>query len=200
MKIAIFASGSGSNFEAIVQATQSGHLPKIEPVLLICDKPGALVTERAERLGVPQFVFDPKQYASKEAFETEIVSRLKEAGAEFIVLAGYMRLVGNVLLSAYEGRMINLHPSLLPAFPGKDAIGQAHAYGVKVTGVTVHFVDAGLDTGPIIRQIPVQVDPDDTTQSLAARIHAVEHELLVEVLNDICTKKITLDGRMVSIG
>lgn len=132
-KVAIFASGSGSNFEAIVQAVQSGRLKGVEVSLLICDKPGAKVLERAERLGIEAFVFQPKAYADKTAFETEIVAELQKRGVSLVVLAGYMRLVGETLLAAYEGRIINLHPSLLPAFTGKDAVGQALAYGVKIT-------------------------------------------------------------------
>jgi len=197
MKIAIFASGSGSNFEAIVRAVQEGRLQGIEVGLLVCDKPAAFVTQRAKNLGVQSFVFDPKSYPDKAAFETEIVNRLQEAGITFVVLAGYMRIVGPTLLCAFEGRMINLHPSLLPAFMGKDAIGQALEYGVKLTGATVHFVDAGLDTGPIIKQVPVAVEQDDTHETLAARIHSVEHELLTEVLQDIADKKLFVEGRKV---
>ncbi len=200
MRLAVFASGSGSNFESIVEATRDGRLPDAEVALLVCDKPEAYVIQRAERLGVPVFAFRPKDYADKAAFETEIVSRLEAAGISFIVLAGYMRLIGSVLLEAFGGRMINLHPSLLPAFTGKDAIGQAIEYGVKCTGVTVHFVDAGLDTGPIIAQVPVPVEEHDTAETLAKRIHPVEHALLVEVLQEISKGKIALNGRRVIRG
>ncbi|MFD2368575.1 phosphoribosylglycinamide formyltransferase [Brevibacillus sp. GCM10020057] len=196
-KLAIFASGSGSNFEAIVQAVQSGRLGGVEAALLVCDKPGAKVLERAARLGIEAFVFEPKAYPDKAAFETEIVAELQRRGVSLVVLAGYMRLVGDTLLSAYEGSIINLHPSLLPAFTGKDAIGQALAYGVKLTGVTVHFVDAGLDTGPIIAQIPVEVHEDDTAGSLAARIHEVEHGLLVQVIGWLADGRVRLQGRRV---
>lgn len=198
-KLAIFASGSGSNFEAIVQAVQQGQLQGVEVTLLVCDKPGAKVLERAERLGIEAFVFDPKAYAGKVAFEAEIVAQLQKRGVSLVVLAGYMRLVGETLLHAYEGRIINLHPSLLPAFTGKDAIGQALDYGVKVTGVTVHVVDAGLDTGPIIAQLPVAVEENDTAQTLAARIHQVEHGLLVEVIGWLAADRVKLDGRQVRV-
>lgn len=198
-KIAIFASGSGSNFEAIVQAVQSGRLKGVEVVLLVCDKPGAKVLERAERLGVEAFVFSPKEYPDKAAFETEILAELKKRDVSLVVLAGYMRLIGETLLQAYGGRIINLHPSLLPSFPGKDAIGQALAHGVKVTGVTVHFVDAGLDTGPIIAQTPVAVEQNDTAETLAARIHQVEHQLLVEVIGWLAEEKVQVDGRLVRL-
>lgn len=197
MKIAVFASGSGSNFEAIVEAIRDGRLPGAEVVLMVCDKPGAYVMDRAERLGIPTFGFVPKEYPDKAAFEAEIVRQLEAAQVSFIVLAGYMRLIGSVLLDAYGGRMINLHPSLLPAFIGKDAISQAIEYGVKVTGVTVHFVDAGLDSGPIIAQLPVQVEPEDTKETLAKRIHEVEHQLLVSTLRDIVDGQVSLQGRKV---
>ena len=198
-KIAIFASGSGSNFEAIVQAVQSGRLNGVEVALLVCDKPGARVVERADRLGVETFVFSPREYADKAAFEAEIVAELKKRDVALIVLAGYMRLVGETLLQAYGGRIINLHPSLLPSFPGKDAVGQAIAHGVKITGVTVHFVDAGLDTGPIIAQTPVAVEQTDTAETLAARIHQVEHQLLVEVIGWLAAEKVQVDGRQVRL-
>lgn len=198
-KLAIFASGSGSNFEAIVQAVQSGRLQDVEISLLVCDKPGAKVLERAERLGIEAFVFQPKAYADKAAFEGEIVAQLRQRGVSLVVLAGYMRLVGETLLSSYEGNIINLHPSLLPAFPGKDAVGQALAYGVKITGVTVHVVDAGLDTGPIIAQIPVAVQETDTAESLAARIHEVEHGLLVDVIDWLVQGRMKLAGRHVQL-
>ncbi|WP_213023904.1 phosphoribosylglycinamide formyltransferase [Brevibacillus reuszeri] len=198
-RLAIFASGSGSNFEAIVQAVQAGQLRGVEVALLVCDKPGAKVLERAERLGIPAFVFQPKEYADKSAFEKEIVSQLQKLDVTLVVLAGYMRLVGETLLSAYEGKIINLHPSLLPAFPGKDAIGQALDYGVKITGVTVHVVDAGLDTGPIIAQLPVAVQETDTKETLAARIHEVEHGLLVEVIGLLVEERVKLEGRLVQL-
>ncbi|MED1881440.1 MULTISPECIES: phosphoribosylglycinamide formyltransferase [Brevibacillus] len=199
-RIAVFASGSGSNFEAVVQAAKSGRLAGAEIALLVCDKPGAGVLERAARLGVDAFVFDPKAYPDKATFEREIVAELQKREVELVVLAGYMRLVGDTLLQAYEGRMINLHPSLLPAFPGKDAVGQALSYGVKITGVTVHMVDAGLDTGPIIAQTPVEVLEDDTAESLSARIHQVEHGLLVDVIDKLLTGRVKVEGRHVRQG
>ncbi|MCR8987505.1 phosphoribosylglycinamide formyltransferase [Brevibacillus laterosporus] len=185
MRIAVFASGSGSNFEAIVQATQDGRLPSLEVALLVCDQAKAYAIKRAERLGIPVFLFSAKDYVSKEAFEQEILVQLKQEKIDFIVLAGYMRLIGNVLLTSYQGRMINLHPSLLPAFPGKDAIKKAWEYGVKVMGATVHFVDEGMDTGPIIDQEVIFVHKEDTEESLQQKIHEVEHRLLIRVLQGL---------------
>ncbi|KMT62779.1 phosphoribosylglycinamide formyltransferase [Paenilisteria newyorkensis] len=181
MKIAIFASGSGSNFQALVDDAAI----KESVALLVCDKPGAFVLERAEAAGIPVFVFAPKAFADKAAFEREIVAKLQKSGVEFLVLAGYMRLIGPTLLEAYENKIVNLHPSLLPAFPGKDAIGQAATAGVVETGVTAHFVDAGMDTGPIIAQQSVAILPEDTIDSLTTRIHKVEHAFYPEVVKKI---------------
>ncbi|RAK15080.1 formyltetrahydrofolate-dependent phosphoribosylglycinamide formyltransferase [Anoxybacillus vitaminiphilus] len=183
-RIAIFASGSGTNFQAIVDAVKKGDL-QAEVALLVCDRPEAKVVERAKKEQIPLFVFRPKDYPSKADFEKEILQQLEEKGIEFIVLAGYMRLIGPTLLRAYEGRMVNIHPSLLPAFPGKDAIGQAYRAGVKVTGVTIHYVDEGMDTGPIIAQRAIEIHEGEALESVEARIHAIEHELYPEVLKKL---------------
>ncbi|PYI50039.1 phosphoribosylglycinamide formyltransferase [Paenibacillus flagellatus] len=197
-RIAVFASGSGTNFQAIVDAVQAGKLD-VDVELLVCDRPGARVVERAAAAGVETFAFRPKDYASKEAYETEIVARLQRKRIDLIVLAGYMRIISQTLLAPYEGRIVNIHPSLLPSFPGLDAIGQALAHGVKVTGVTVHFVDGGMDTGPIIAQAPVEVADDDTAETLAAKIHPVEHALYPAVIRGIREGEFALspDGRRV---
>lgn len=183
-KIAVFASGSGTNFQALLEASRKDQ-SKYEVALMVCDKPGAKVIERAEDRGVPVFVFNPKEYGSKNAFEKEILKRLEQDQIEFIALAGYMRLIGETLLRAYEGRIVNIHPSLLPAFPGKDAIGQAFDKRVKITGVTIHYVDEGMDTGPIIDQEAVRVEETDTRDSLQKKIQQIEHRLFPRVLNEI---------------
>ena len=188
MKLAIFASGNGSNFQSIVDAIQNGTL-KASVELLVCDKPNAFVIERARTEGIPYFSFLAKNYPDKETYELEILRKLKEHNVDFIVLAGYMRLIGNTLLSAYEQRIVNIHPSLLPSFPGKDAIGQAISAAVKVTGVTVHFVDAGMDTGPIIAQKAVEIADMDTAEDVSAKIHKVEHELYPATLQQIFEDK-----------
>ncbi len=182
VKAAVFASGTGSNFEAIMD--QHNHL-NCEIALLVCDKPGAKVLEKAERLGVPTFVFNPKQYDSKEAYEQEIVEQLRKTNITWIFLAGYMRLVGKTLLQSFEGRTINIHPSLLPAFPGIDAIGQAFEAGVKTTGVTVHYIDEGIDTGPIIAQESLEVLPEDTRETLQIKIQQIEHRLYPQVIKQL---------------
>lgn len=179
-RLAVFASGNGTNFEAIVSAAERGELPA-QVVLLVCDRPGARVVERAAAHGVETLAFAPKEYASKADYEAEIVRRLDAAGVELVCLAGYMRIVGETLLGAYGGRIINIHPSLLPAFRGAHAIEQALAYGVKVFGVTIHYVDATLDGGRIIAQRAFEYDGGDRAE-LEAKIHAVEHPLYVETI------------------
>lgn len=180
-KIAVFASGSGTNFENIAKKVESLNIPcSIE--LLVCDKPGAKVEERAKALQIDSLSLSPKNFPSKKEYEEEILQALKEKEVEFIVLAGYMRLIGETLLKAYEGKIINIHPSLLPAFPGKDAIGQAFKAGVKVAGVTVHYVDEGMDTGPIIAQQAVQLDDNETLESIEEKIHQIEYELYPKTL------------------
>lgn len=183
-KIAVFASGSGSNFQAIAVAVQSGSLDA-EISLLVCDKPGAFAVERAEMLGIPALVISPKSYPSKEAYEEEVLQKLASLEVDMIVLAGYMRLIGHTLLNAYEGRIVNIHPSLLPEFPGKDAIGQALAAGVETTGVTIHYVDEGMDTGPIIASAEVKVAKGETRESLQKKIQRIEHSLYPEVLEGL---------------
>ncbi|WKA55779.1 phosphoribosylglycinamide formyltransferase [Planococcus shixiaomingii] len=174
-KIAVFASGNGSNFQAIADAIQAGKLDA-ELVLAITDRPAALVVERARRLGIESFSFVPSQYDSKQLYEEMLKEKLFEHGVEWLVLAGYMRLIGPVLLDAFENRIINIHPSVLPAFPGKDAIGQTLAAGAEKAGVTVHYVDAGMDTGSIIAQQSFPI-AGRKREAVEAEIHKIEHEL-----------------------
>lgn len=197
-RIAVFASGSGSNFQAVVDAIAAGTL-HAGVVLLVTDRPQAPVVERARRAGVDVFAFRAKEYPSREAYEAEIVARLQALQVDLIVLAGYMRLITGTLLAPYAGRIVNVHPSLLPAFPGMDALGQALEYGAKVTGITVHFVDGGMDTGPVIAQQPLVIREDDTAESLAARVHELEHRLYPEVIGWIAEGRVRLAGRRVEI-
>ncbi|CAG9612379.1 Phosphoribosylglycinamide formyltransferase [Bacillus rhizoplanae] len=183
-RVAIFASGSGSNFQALVDAVEDGTLDA-QLSLLVCDQPSARVVRRANDHHVPCFAFSAKDYESKEAFEQEILKKLQESEIDWIILAGYMRLIGPTLLAAYGGRIVNIHPSLLPSFPGKDAVGQAIDAGVKVTGVTIHYVDAGMDTGPIIAQEAVAVSENDTRESLQKKIQLVEHRLYVDTVKSL---------------
>ncbi|GEN57183.1 phosphoribosylglycinamide formyltransferase [Halolactibacillus alkaliphilus] len=181
-KLAVFASGTGSNFIAIQEAIEQGTLDATI-ALVVSDVPTSAVIEKAKKKGLKTFVFNPQSYSDKEAFETEIVEALSEAKVDWVILAGYMRLVGPTLLSAYEGKIVNIHPSLLPSFKGLDAIGQAFDAGVKITGVTIHFVDEGMDTGRIIAQEAVTVKNSSTRVALQKDIQAVEHRLYPETIN-----------------
>ena len=182
-KIAIFASGNGSNFEAIARAAIGGEI-EVEVALLVCDRPSARVVQIAQELGIASFVFSAKDYSSKQEFEQGIINRCNEAEVELICLAGYMRLVGETLLTAYEGRIINIHPSLLPAFKGKDAIKQAFDYGVKVFGVTLHYVDLSLDGGKIIAQQAFDYSGQNI-EELEEKFHTVEHTLYINTIKEL---------------
>ncbi|MFZ0477407.1 MAG: phosphoribosylglycinamide formyltransferase [Halobacillus sp.] len=186
--IAIFASGAGSNFDAIVQAVERGDL-EANISLLICDRVGAPVIEKAQRHDIDTVVFTPKVYDNKAAYEAALLEDCRSRNIDYIVLAGYMRLLGPTLLKPYQNRIVNIHPSLLPAFPGKDAIGQALDKKVKVTGVTVHFVDDGMDTGPIIDQEAIRINEDDTEEDVKQKIQAVEHRLYPEVIQSLLVKE-----------
>ena len=174
-RLAVFASGTGSNFEAIVNACETGKI-SADVVVLVCDKPGALVVERAARHGVKTLAFVPKSFPSKADMETAIADFLDENEVDLVCLAGYMRILSSTLLSRYGGRIINIHPSLLPAFQGARAVERAMEYGVKVFGVTIHYVDETVDGGRIIAQRAIPYEGEDIDE-LFGLIHAVEHEL-----------------------
>lgn len=198
LKIGVLASGSGSNLQAIIDATAAGTLPA-EVVMVLSDKPDAYALARADAAGIMTAVVEPKEYASREAYDAKLVKLLKLAGADTVALAGYLRIVTPVLLEAFPQRVLNIHPALLPAFPGLHAQRQAFEYGVKVAGCTVHFVDSGLDSGPIILQAPVPVLEDDDADSLAARILAQEHIIFPLALRLLAEGKLRIEGRRVYI-
>lgn len=179
-RIAIFASGEGSNFQVLADACRRGDIPA-EAALMVCDRPSARVNERADRMGIERFTFSPRDYASKAEYEREIVRRLDEKGIDLVCLAGYMRILSDELLGAYGGRIVNVHPSLLPAFKGAHAIEQALEYGVKIFGVTIHWVDATLDGGRIIAQRAFPYEGSDL-EELVRLVHAAEHPLYVETV------------------
>ncbi|MCM3674623.1 phosphoribosylglycinamide formyltransferase [Peribacillus simplex] len=189
-RLAVFASGNGSNFQSIAEAIKSGKLAA-EICLVICDREDAYVLERAKLENIDSFSFSAKNYSNKTEYESEILEKLRQYEIEFIILAGYMRLIGPTLLQKYSQRIVNIHPSLLPSFPGKDAIGQAFDAGVKETGVTVHYVDDGMDTGPVIAQKAVPILEGDTKDILQKRIQEMEHDLYPSVLQELCHKKLT---------
>ena len=195
-RIAVFASGTGTNFEAIATAAERGELPA-EVVLVVSDRPSAEVVARAARHGIPCFAFTPKAYASKAGYEREIVARLDAAGVDLVCLAGYMRILSDELLGAYGGRIVNIHPSLLPAFKGAHAIQDAWDAGVKVTGVTVHLANEDYDKGPIVAQRAVPVLEGDDIDALEARIHETEHVIYPEVLRAIAEGRMTMDERRI---
>ncbi len=198
LKIAVLASGSGSNLQAIIDEIKSGFLP-VELALVLSDKPQAYALQRAEAAGVPTKVLLPADFASREDYDAELVRLLKASGAEAVALAGYMRLVTRVFLQAFPHRVLNIHPALLPSFPGLHGQRQAFEYGVKVAGCTVHFVDEGMDSGPIILQAPVPVLEDDDADSLAARILEQEHIIYPLALRLLAEGKLHIEGRRVRI-
>lgn len=183
-KIAVFASGNGSNFEAIQQAIIDKRLDA-EIALLVTDQPDCYAVERAKKHHIEVFSFQAKNYTSKEAYEREIATALKAKDVELIALAGYMRIVGCTLMKEFENKIINIHPSLLPAFPGLHAIDQAYQYGVKVFGITIHYVDAGIDTGKIIAQNAFQITGNESLEEVEEKIHQIEHALYPVVIQNI---------------
>ena len=195
-KMVIFASGRGSNAIALHDAVKDGKI-NAEIKALVCDIPGAPVMDRAKEWGVPVILADRKSFDSKEAFEKYILDAIEPYQADVICLAGFMRLLSGDFISHYEHKMLNIHPALLPSFTGLDAQGQALNYGVKIAGCTVHFVDAGMDTGPIIMQAAVPVLDEDTHDTLAARILTKEHPTYVRAAALFCDDKLTIDGNVV---
>lgn len=187
LAIAVFASGTGSNFRTLLAHSEQGMLGRGCIVCLVSDRPDSGAVAHAVSRGLPTFTATHQELGGRKAFEEAALAFLASHGVRWIVLAGYMRLVGRTLLQAYEGHMINIHPSLLPHFPGLDAPAQALSAGVSETGVTVHYVDAGMDTGQIIAQTRVPILPNDSLAALTTRIHAAEHELLPRIVAQLCT-------------
>ncbi|MBQ9001057.1 MAG: phosphoribosylglycinamide formyltransferase [Eggerthellaceae bacterium] len=196
LKIGVLLSGSGTNFQAIVDAAANG-LP-VEVVQVVSSRPDAYGIERANGANIPVLVMNRSKYADAEAADAEIVQTLEAAGAQYVVMAGYMRKVTRVLLEAFPNRILNLHPALLPSFKGAHAIQGAFDAGVKVTGVTVHFANEDYDKGPIVAQRAVEVREDDTVDTLEARIHEVEHDLYPHVLELIAAGRVNVeeDGKV----
>ncbi|RJP29847.1 MAG: phosphoribosylglycinamide formyltransferase [Candidatus Omnitrophota bacterium] len=198
MNIAIFASGRGSNFSAIAKAVKTGKI-KANLRLLVCDNEEAQVIRKARRAKVEIALVKRELFDSKEDFEAKIIKHLKENKIGLIVLAGFMRMLSHDFVKLYKGRIINIHPSLLPSFKGAHAIKDAFDYGVRLTGVTVHFVDEKMDHGPVILQAPVEIRPKDTLASLESRIHKLEHRLYPEAINMFLNKRMVISGRKIRI-
>lgn len=197
-KAGVLVSGRGSNLQAVLDRIADGYLP-LEIGVVISDKADAYALERAANVGIKTVVVARKECASKEEFEDRIHAALVEAGCELVVLAGFMRILSGNFVSKWHNKIINIHPALLPSFPGLDGQGQALEYGVKFTGCTVHFVDEGTDTGPIILQKVVPVLDDDTHDTLAARILKQEHKAMPEALKLWAEGKLVIEGRKVKI-
>ncbi len=182
--VAIFASGSGTNFEALAEQIEKKKI-KANLLLMVTDNPNAYVIKRALNHNVETLIFNPKDYEKKSDYEAMIVKKLDELKIDIICLAGYMRICGKTLLSSYEGRIINIHPALLPSFKGAHGIQDAFNYGVKVFGVTVHYVDSGMDSGKIIDQEAFHYTDGETVDEVEARIHEIEHELYPRVIKKL---------------
>lgn len=196
MNIGILISGRGSNMLAIIKAVENGEIPNAKVSVVISDKPNAAGIEKAKSCGIETLIIERKGL-NREEHDEKILTELRKRKVEVVCLAGYMRLLSKKFIEAYPNRIVNIHPSLLPAFPGLDAQKQAIEYGVKVSGCTVHFVDEKLDHGPIILQKAVEVKDDDTPESLSARILEQEHKIYVEALKLIAENKIEIRGRKV---
>jgi phosphoribosylglycinamide formyltransferase-1 len=196
MRIAVFASGRGSNFNAIAKAIKSQKI-KASLALLICDNPDAAVILKAKRFGVKTFLIKRADYKDKPDFENKIIQVLQEEKISLIVLAGFMRILSNDFVLRFKNKIINIHPSLLPAFKGSHAILDAFNYGAKVTGVTVHFVDELMDHGPIILQQALKIEENDTLESLEAKIHKIEHRLYPEAIRLCVQARLKIKGRKV---
>lgn len=194
MRIAVLASGRGSNLQAIINNIAAGQCT-VELALVLSDKADAYALQRAEAAGIEHYAVLPCDYADKEAYEQALLCKISAKNCDLIVLAGYMRLVGHTLLDAFGGRIINIHPALLPSFKGLHAQKQALEYGVKISGCTVHFVDSGMDTGSIIAQAAVEVLPDDDEDRLSARILEQEHRLLPAVIDGIAKGIIKIQNK-----
>ena len=197
-KAGVLVSGRGSNLQAVLDRIADGYLP-LEISVVISDKADAYALERAANVGIKTVVVARKECVSKEEFEEKIHAALVEAGCELVILAGFMRILGGGFVNKWHNKIINIHPALLPSFPGLDGQGQALEYGVKFAGCTVHFVDEGTDSGPIILQKVVPVLDDDTHDTLAARILEQEHIAMPEALKLWAENKLEINGRKVRV-
>ncbi|MBC7247691.1 MAG: phosphoribosylglycinamide formyltransferase [Actinobacteria bacterium] len=197
-RLGVLISGSGTNLENIAAKIEEGYL-RARIVVVISDRGDAYGLVRARRHGLQAVFLDPGSFPDRVSFDRELVRILRENGVDLVVLAGYMRLVSPEFVEAFRNRIMNIHPALLPSFPGTSGVADALAYGVKVSGVTVHFVDEGLDTGPIILQEAVPVLPGDDVASLHERIHGVEYRLYPEAIRLFCEGRLRVEGRQVRI-
>lgn len=193
MRVAIFASGSGTNLQAIIDS----GIKTIDIVVVFSNKADAYAIERAKKHNIPVEVIDHKSFQDREDFDKAVIDRLEPYKIDLIVLAGYMRILSPIFIQAYKNKIINIHPALLPSFPGVNSGRQALEYGVKYTGVTVHFVDEGVDTGPIILQEVVKIEDSDNEESLLEKIHNIEHEIYPKAIELVSSGEVEIVGRRV---
>ena len=198
LRIGVLISGSGTNLQALIDRIADGSL-NAQIALVVSSRPGVAGIERAQAAGLPLLVMEKSEYADPLAADEKIAAALTEAGCEYVIMAGYMRMVREPMLKAFPNRIVNLHPALLPSFKGEHAIQDAYDYGVKVTGVTVHFADDKYDCGPIIAQRPIAVEEGWTVDELEARIHEVEHELYPEVVGLLAAGRVHVNGNHVTV-
>jgi phosphoribosylglycinamide formyltransferase 1 len=199
LRVGVLVSGSGTNLQAILDAAAADDLGGARVAAVVSNRPDAYGLERARAAGVPAVLVDHKAFAGREPFEDALIEALRQHQVELVALAGFMRLLTPRFLRAFPERVVNIHPALLPSFPGTHAQQQAFDYGVRITGCTVHFVDEGTDSGPVIAQAAVPVLPDDTEETLAARILREEHRIYPHVLRLIATGRVTRAGRRVVV-
>ena len=199
VNLCVIASGRGSNFKAIMEHIQSGYLSNVRPTLLISDKETAPALRIAQNYGLETLFVDPRAFSDPDAYDSSLAEEIQEKDVDLIALAGYMRIVRKPLIDRFQNRIINIHPALLPAFPGLHAQRQALEYGVRIAGCTVHFVDEGMDTGPIILQAVVPVLQDDTEETLSERILKEEHRIYSEAIKLFSDNRLELKGRRVII-
>ena len=198
LRLAVLASGRGSNLGAILEACKREEFPA-RVVVVVSDRESAAALERARREGVDALFLDPKAHGDRASYDGALTETIGRYRPGLVCLAGFMRLLGSAFVRRWSGRLLNVHPSLLPSFPGLHPHRQALAYGVKVSGATVHFVDDGVDTGPVILQAGVPVRPDDTEDSLSARILVEEHRLYPEAIRLFAEGRLVVDGRRVLV-
>ena len=194
----MLASGRGSNFQAIIDEISGGRLDA-QIAILLTDNPDAYAIERAKKNYIEYKILMPGKYPAKDEYYRQITRELKQRNVQLVVLAGFMRIIGKPLIEAFPNSIMNIHPALLPSFPGLHGQGQATSYGVKISGCTVHFVDEGVDTGPIIIQAAVPVRPGDTEEELSERILELEHTIYPEAIRLYAEKRIHVEGRIVKI-
>lgn len=193
-KIAVFASGRGTNLQAMIDATVKGRL-KAEIALVVSDQKKAQALVRAEKAGIKTLYLDPRSFEKRRDFEAELVRALRKEKVELVVLAGFMKILTPFFVKKYKNRILNIHPALLPAFPGDCAIQDAWQYGVKTTGVTVHIVDEEVDHGPILAQEALDIGQSESLEELEQRIHRIEHKMYPEVVGKVLSGRLTVKGR-----